>query len=237
MADLTNSVIFIDFGGTLADTLAASQVVFGEFFGRDFSRNEIAEIFIDSATMSGFRVARKHKLSIFKWITQSKRFRQLRKKLFFTNTEAYPHALQFLQQLRQQYEGKMILLTRNPLFSDPETSIRYLQACDLDFKFDDIAFTEDKSETLKQYMSVHVPDYAVILGDLLNDADSARDNGVQAILVNWGYCMHEDLPDDQILVNSFEELSNKLAELFDQWRLHSKQAEELFGLSESHQRP
>jgi len=187
--------IFVDFGGTLVDTINITVDVFEEVLGKKFSHDQIKKMYKDASKrrMSLFMFF-KYPVNPIKLFLRKKKLRQLQIEKFLEIKKLIPESKETLQKIKQLKNIELVLITQNPTMQDEEVAKKVLQNLfGDDIPFDFLLAGEDKVELIATHYDTETISRAAFIGDLPNDVYVAKILQIPCFGVTWGYSDENEL--------------------------------------------
>lgn len=187
--------VFVDFGGTLVDTISITSEVFEEVLGKKFSYDQIKKMYKDASKkrMSMFMFF-KYPVNPIKLSLKKKKLRELQIEKFLEIKKLIPKAKETLQKIKKLKNIELVLVTQNPTMEDEDVATKVLQNLfGEDVPFDFLLAGEDKVELIATQYDTETISRAVIIGDLPNDVYVAKILQIPCFGVTWGYSDESEL--------------------------------------------
>ncbi|MCG3215226.1 MAG: HAD family hydrolase [Candidatus Heimdallarchaeota archaeon] len=200
--------IFLDFGGTLVDTLEITKEIFKEVLGKDMTSSQMIKMYKDASKkrrMSMYMFF-KYPVNPFKLLLKQKKMRSMQKEMFLKTAELVPGAIETLSTIKKLENIYLVLVTQNPLMEDEETRKKIIQKL---FKnknpFDLILAGVDKVNLISSNFDSETIQKGVIIGDLPSDVYVAEILKIPCYGVTFGYSEEEEL-NTPFIADDFSEL-------------------------------
>ncbi len=187
--------IFVDFGGTLVDTISITAEVFEEVLGKKFSNEQIKKMYKDASKkrMSMYMFF-KYPVNPIKLFLKRKKLRELQIEKFLEIKKLIPKAKETLQKIKKLKNIELILVTQNPTMEDEDVATKVLQNLfGEDIPFDFLLAGEDKVELIATHYDTETISRGVMIGDLPNDVYVAKILQIPCFGVTWGYSDENEL--------------------------------------------
>jgi beta-phosphoglucomutase-like phosphatase (HAD superfamily) len=112
--------IFVDFGGTLVDTIDITVEVFEEVLGKKFSHDQVKKMYKEASRrkMSMFMFF-KYPVNPINLYLRKKQLRQLQIEKFLEIKKLIPEIEETLQKIKKLKNIELVLVTQNPTMEDP----------------------------------------------------------------------------------------------------------------------
>ncbi|MHA1622370.1 MAG: HAD family hydrolase [Candidatus Heimdallarchaeaceae archaeon] len=187
--------IFVDFGGTLVDTINITVEVFEEALGKKFSHDQIKNMYKDASRrkMSMFLFF-KYPVNPIKLYLKRKKLQQLQIEKFLEIKKLVPESKETLQKIKKLKNIELVLVTQNPTMQDEDVANKVLQNLFGDnIPFDFLLAGEDKVELIASNYDTETISRAAFIGDLPNDVYVAKILQIPCFGVTWGYSDESEL--------------------------------------------
>lgn len=187
--------IFVDFGGTLVDTISITVEVFEEVLGKKFSHDQVKKMYKESSRkrMSMFLFF-KYPVNPIKLRLRKKKLLQLQMKKFLELNKLIPESKETLKKIKKLKNIELVLVTQNPTMQDEEVANKVLQNLfGDDMPFDLLLAGEDKVELIATHYDTETISRGVFIGDLPNDVYVAKILQIPCFGVTWGYSEEKEL--------------------------------------------
>lgn len=187
--------IFVDFGGTLVDTIDITVEVFEEVLGKKFSHDQVKKMYKEASRkrMSMFMFF-KYPVNPIKLYLKKKKLQQLRTEKFLKIKKLIPEAKETLKKIKKLKNIELVLVTQNPTMMDEEVAKKVLQNLfGKDVPFDFLLAGEDKVELIATHYDTETISRAVLIGDLPSDVYVAKILQIPCFGVTWGYSEEKEL--------------------------------------------
>ncbi|NPD87595.1 MAG: HAD family hydrolase [Asgard group archaeon] len=199
--------IFIDFGGTLVDTLEITRLMFKKTFNRSFSNEQIIKMYKDASKRRlSMMLFFKYPVNPIKLMLNQKKMRGIQEELFLNKAKLHPKAKQTLEKIKKHGGFSLILVTQNPTMEDEEHSKQIIKKLFGNKNpFDLILAGEDKTALIDNHFNSESISKGIFIGDLPNDILNAEMLGIPCIGVTWGYSTESEL-ETPYIADDFDEL-------------------------------
>ncbi|MBY9001138.1 MAG: HAD family hydrolase [Candidatus Heimdallarchaeota archaeon] len=199
--------IFIDFGGTLVDTISITVEVFEEALGKKFAHDQIKKMYKDaSRRRMSMYLFFKYPVNPIKLYLKRKKLKKLQIEKFLKIKKLVPKANETLREIKKLENVELVLVTQNPTMQDEEVANKILQNLfGDDIPFDYILAGEDKVELIATHYDTETIARSVFIGDLPNDVYVAKILSIPCFGVTWGYSEEEEL-NTPFIVDDFPDL-------------------------------
>ncbi|MCG3222247.1 MAG: HAD hydrolase-like protein [Candidatus Heimdallarchaeota archaeon] len=199
--------IFIDFGGTLVDTIEITRLMFKKALNRTFSNEQIIKMYKDASNKKmSMMLFFKYPVNPIKLMLNKKKMRRIQEELFLDEVKLHPKAKQTLEKIKKHGEYTLILVTQNPTMENEDQSKQIIKKLFGNKNpFDLILAGEDKTTMISDHFSTESISKGVFIGDLPNDILNAEMLGIPCIGVTWGYSSESEL-ETPYIAEDFEEL-------------------------------
>jgi phosphoglycolate phosphatase-like HAD superfamily hydrolase len=187
--------IFVDFGGTLVDTIDITVEVFEEVLGKKFSHDQVKKMYKEASRrkMSMFMFF-KYPVNPINLYLRKKQLRQLQIEKFLEIKKLIPEIEETLQKIKKLKNIELVLVTQNPTMEDEEVANKVLQNLfGDDMPFDFLLAGEDKVELIATNYDTETISRSVLIGDLPNDVFIAKILQIPCFGVTWGYSDEREL--------------------------------------------
>lgn len=224
--------IFIDFGGTLVDTINITVDVFEEVLGKKFTHRQVKTMFKDASKrrMSMYMFF-KYPVNPIKLFFKRKKLREIQKEKFLEMEKLVPGAKDTLLKIKKLKNIELVLVTQNPTMQEEETAQRILQNLfGKEVPFDFLLTGEDKVELIATNYDTETISRGVFIGDLPNDVRVAQILSIPCFGVTWGYSDEEEL-DTPFLVDEFSELYEMIKDHIEDLREDKSKDEEVIEIN------
>ncbi|MHA2357706.1 MAG: HAD hydrolase-like protein, partial [Candidatus Heimdallarchaeaceae archaeon] len=115
--------IFIDFGGTLVDTLEITKKMFKQTVNKEFTSEQIKAMYKEaSKKRTSMTLFFKYPVNPIKLMINQKKFRTIQNELFLSDVKLFPQVKETLDKIKKLEEVQLILVTQNPSMEDEEQS-------------------------------------------------------------------------------------------------------------------
>jgi phosphoglycolate phosphatase-like HAD superfamily hydrolase len=212
--------LFIDFGGTLVDTIEITKSMFKKALNRTFTNEQIIKMYKDaSKRRASMTLFFKYPVNPIKLLLNQKKMRVIQEELFLTEVKLHPNAKETLEKIKKKGDFSLILVTQNPMMENEENSEKIMERLFGNKNpFDLILAGEDKTELILSNFKAEEISKGVFIGDLPNDILNAEMLNIPSIGVTWGYSEETEL-DTPYIADDF-------ADLFDLINEHLEDLEE-----------
>lgn len=187
--------VFMDFSGTLADTIEITRRVFSEALGKQFSSEQIKQLYKDATKRrTPMYLFFKYPVNPIRLLLNKRKMRKLQEKYFFTDLQLHVGIKNALVKIKQLKHVVLVLLTANTLMQDEKLANELLNKIfDGEHPFDYILAGEDKVDVIMHNFDSDTIANGVIVGDLPSDVQSAKILKIPCIGVTWGYSNPSEL--------------------------------------------
>jgi phosphoglycolate phosphatase-like HAD superfamily hydrolase len=204
--------IFIDFGGTLVDTIEITKKMFKKALNRNFSSEQIIKMYKEASNKMSMMLFFKYPVNPIKLMINQKKMRQIQEELFLTEVKLHPNAKKTLEKIQKHGAFSLILVTQNPTMEDEENTKQIMKNLFGNKNpFELILAGEDKTAMITENFSSETISQGVFVGDLPNDILNAEMLSIPSIGVTWGYSTAKEL-ETPYLADDFEELYELIIE-------------------------
>ncbi|MCG3227032.1 MAG: HAD hydrolase-like protein [Candidatus Heimdallarchaeota archaeon] len=199
--------IFIDFGGTLVDTIEITRLMFKKALNRSFSNEQIIKMYKEaSSRRMSMMLFFKYPVNPIKLMLNKKKLRRIQEELFLNEVKLHPKAKETLEKIKKHGEFTLILVTQNPTMEDEEQSKQIIKKLFGNKNpFELILAGEDKTTMISNHFNTESISKGIFIGDLPNDILNAEMLGIPCIGVTWGYSSESEL-ETPYIAEDFEEL-------------------------------
>ena len=187
--------IFIDFGGTLVDTLNITVEVFEEVLGKKFTHDQIKKMYKDASRkrMSMYMFF-KYPVNPVKLYFKRKKLQERQNEKFLEIKKLVPKSKETLSKIKKLDNVELVLVTQNPTMEDEDIANKILQNLfGDDIPFDYLLAGEDKVELIATNYDTETISRAVFIGDLPNDVYVSQILKIPCFGVTWGYSEEGEL--------------------------------------------
>lgn len=206
-------LLFIDFGGTLVDTIEITKSMFQKALNRTFTNDQIIKMYKDaSKRRASMTLFFKYPVNPIKLLLNQKKMRSIQEELFLTEAKLHPNAKETLERLKKKGDFSLVLVTQNPMMENKEHSSKIMKRLfGSKNPFDLILAGEDKTELILANFSSEEISRGVFIGDLPNDIINAEMLNIPSIGVTWGYSEEKEL-DTPYIADDFSDLYELIIE-------------------------
>jgi len=193
--------IFFDFSGTLVDTVKALAETYTEVLGREFTEEEVKNLYKDYPKMTKIAIMRKYKINPLKYLFGgNKKFESLRKEKFREKVRAFPGVAEVLLRLKKLTKTKFAIVTHDTEIQEEAEREELLQRFGLPLVFDAvISDKKNKEEEFNNFLTESNIKAGVFVGDTQFDLDLGKKNDLITIGVTWGFSTREEFSADYII--------------------------------------
>jgi phosphoglycolate phosphatase len=188
--------IFFDYSGTLIDTIAALTQTWRKFLGRNFSSEEVKELYKEYHEKNKLAMMIKHKINPIKYLFAGgrKKIEAIRKEEFWNNARAFPGIAEALIRLQKMAKINLGIFTHETEIENEERRKEVFDKFRLPMVFNAVLTDKkNKKETFSAFVEEHNIQDAIIIGDTQYDLNIANEHGFYAIGVTWGFSTREEL--------------------------------------------
>jgi phosphoglycolate phosphatase-like HAD superfamily hydrolase len=209
-------LVFIDFGGTLVDTIEITKSMFKKTLNRNFSNEQIIKMYKDaSQRRMSMMLFFRYPVNPLKLMLNRNKMRMIQEELFLTEAKLHPNAKQTIEKLNKQDRFSLILVTQNPMMENKEHSDKIMKRLfGSKNPFELILAGEDKTALINNHFSSDSISKGIFVGDLPNDVLNAEMLSIPCIGVTWGYSKETELNTPYIAMD-FDELYELINDHFE----------------------
>ncbi|MHA1685871.1 MAG: HAD family hydrolase [Candidatus Heimdallarchaeaceae archaeon] len=187
--------VFMDFSGTLVDTIEITRRVFSEALGKKFTSEQIKQLYKDATKRrTPMYLFFKYPVNPIRLLLNKRKMRKLQEKYFFTDLQLHAGIKDVLLKIKQIKHVILVLLTANTLLQDEKLANELLNKIfEGEHPFDYILAGEDKVDVIMHSFDSDTIANGIIVGDLPSDVQSAQILKIPCIGVTWGYSVASEL--------------------------------------------
>ncbi len=181
--------VFVDFGGTLGDSIEITRKVFKQVFDKDLTKKQIKQFFLDTKkhNRQSMYLFFKYPINPIKLLLKKKQIRKKQRELFEKYITLYPDIKKTFEKIKEIEGIVLILVTRNPIFEDKTLGKKILNSLFGENPFEYMLSAEDKFDKISKHFPIEQIQKGVFIGDSPDDAYVADLLNIPFYGVSWGY--------------------------------------------------